>query len=174
MRFILPFPWLVHKSFLYICIPLVVLQTGPTVPFSGFHLYLFVYDICFSLSGRLHSGWWLQVHLPHHLLKWREGSKESPGHWALIYDSFLLLLAFFSHDLIFSKVTLPKCSKWNYVFADHTPSSVMNHVLVITQASLTVRQEASHWLNKAFYLSSQSYVKYEVWERIHLNTLPFV
>ena len=47
----------VHTFVLYICVSISVLQTGSSVPFSRFHIYAIIYDICFSLSDLLHSVW---------------------------------------------------------------------------------------------------------------------
>ena len=47
----------VHTYFLYFCVSISALQTGSSVPFSRFHIYVLVYDICFSLSDLLHSVW---------------------------------------------------------------------------------------------------------------------
>ena len=45
----------VHTFVLYICVSISALQTGSSVPFSRFHIYVLKYDICFSLSDLLHS-----------------------------------------------------------------------------------------------------------------------
>ena len=45
----------VHKFVLYFCVSISAPQTGSSVPFSGFHIYALIYDICFSLSDLLHS-----------------------------------------------------------------------------------------------------------------------
>ena len=51
------FPLGVHTFFLCFCFSISVLQTGSSVPFSGFHIYALIHDICFSLSDLLHSVW---------------------------------------------------------------------------------------------------------------------
>ena len=45
----------VHTFVLYICVSIPALQTGSSVPF--FHIYVLIYDVCFSLSDLLHSVW---------------------------------------------------------------------------------------------------------------------
>ena len=47
----------VHIFVLYICVSISALQTSSSVPFSRFHIYALIYDICFSLSDLLHSVW---------------------------------------------------------------------------------------------------------------------
>ena len=49
------FPLGVHTFVLYICVSISALQTSSSVPFSRFHIYALIYDICFSLSDLLHS-----------------------------------------------------------------------------------------------------------------------
>ena len=44
------FPPYDHKSILYICASIPVLQINSLVPFSRFHIHVLIYDICFSLS----------------------------------------------------------------------------------------------------------------------------
>ena len=51
------FPPGVHTFGLYICVSISALQTGSSVPYSRFHIYALIYDICFSLSDLLHSVW---------------------------------------------------------------------------------------------------------------------
>lgn len=64
-------------------------------------VFLFLTDFALDDDG---SG---SVHLP----TFYSGEERWGVARALVYDSFPLLLAFFSHGLIFSKVTLPKCTK---------------------------------------------------------------
>ena len=45
----------VHTFVVYICVSISALQTGSPVPFSRFHIYALIYNICFSLSDLLHS-----------------------------------------------------------------------------------------------------------------------
>ena len=45
----------VHAFVLHICVSISALQTGSSVHFSRFHIYVLIYDICFSLSDLLHS-----------------------------------------------------------------------------------------------------------------------
>ena len=45
----------VHTCFLYFCVSISALETSSSVPFSRFHIYALIYDICFSLSDLLHS-----------------------------------------------------------------------------------------------------------------------
>ena len=47
----------VHTFALYICVSISALQTSSSIPFSRFHIYALIYDICFSLSDLLHSVW---------------------------------------------------------------------------------------------------------------------
>ena len=42
-------PHCVHKSVIYVCISTATLHIGSWVPFSRFHIYVLIYDICFSL-----------------------------------------------------------------------------------------------------------------------------
>ena len=44
----------VHKSVLYVCLFLSYKQVHQ-YHFSKFHIYVLIYDICFSLSDLLHS-----------------------------------------------------------------------------------------------------------------------
>ena len=56
----LSFPASVHKSILYICIFISILQIGPQDSFSKLHLYMCVcYYTCFSLSDLLQKVWYL-------------------------------------------------------------------------------------------------------------------
>ena len=43
-------PSLYPQSILYVCISILPLQIDPSVSFSRFHMYVLIYDICFSLS----------------------------------------------------------------------------------------------------------------------------
>ena len=52
-----PSPLGVHTFVLYICVSISALQTSSSVPFSRFHIYALIHDICFSLSDLLHSVW---------------------------------------------------------------------------------------------------------------------
>lgn len=106
VRFTLSSPAVSLKSFLCVCIPLVVLQTGSAVPFAGFRMYVFGYDICFLPADFALDGWLLARPPP---TFYSGGRRRGVAKGS--FDSFLQLLAFFSHDLIFSKVTLPKCTK---------------------------------------------------------------
>ena len=45
----------VHTFVLYICISISALQTGSSVPFSRFHIYALIHNICFSFSDLPHS-----------------------------------------------------------------------------------------------------------------------
>ena len=56
-QFILPSlpPPGVHTFILWISVSISALQICPSVPFSRFHIYALIYDICFSLSDLLHS-----------------------------------------------------------------------------------------------------------------------
>ena len=47
----LSFSLCVHKSVLYVCVSIAALQIDSSVPFSGFHIYVLICDICFSLSN---------------------------------------------------------------------------------------------------------------------------
>ena len=47
----------VHKSVVYNYISIPALQISLLVPFSRFHVYELIYNICFSLSDLLHSVW---------------------------------------------------------------------------------------------------------------------
>ena len=47
----------VHTFVFYICVSISALQTSSSVPFSRFHIYVLIYDICFSLSDLLDSVW---------------------------------------------------------------------------------------------------------------------
>ena len=48
-------PFVSIGFFLYFCVSISALQTGSSVPFSRFHIYVLIYNICFSLSDLLHS-----------------------------------------------------------------------------------------------------------------------
>ena len=48
-------PLLCLQVILYVCVSIPALQIGSSVPFSRFHIYVLIYDICFSLSDLLHS-----------------------------------------------------------------------------------------------------------------------
>ena len=45
----------VHKSVLSVCVSIAAVQIGYQYNISRFHVYVLVYDICFSLSDLLHS-----------------------------------------------------------------------------------------------------------------------
>ena len=47
----------VHTFVLYICVSISSLQTGSSLPFSRFHIYVLIYDACCSLSDLFHSVW---------------------------------------------------------------------------------------------------------------------
>ena len=44
-------------SVVYICISFLTLEIGHQYPFSRLHIYMLIYNICFSLSDLLHSVW---------------------------------------------------------------------------------------------------------------------
>ena len=52
-----PFPLGIHTFVLYVCVSVSALQIWSSIPFSRFHMYGLIYDICFSLSDWLHSIW---------------------------------------------------------------------------------------------------------------------
>ena len=45
----------VHESVLCVCVSVAALQYIHQYHFSRFHIYVFMYSICFSLSDLLHS-----------------------------------------------------------------------------------------------------------------------
>ena len=47
----LSLPCCVHKSILYICVSILALQIGSSVPFFLFPHYVLIYDICFCFLG---------------------------------------------------------------------------------------------------------------------------
>ena len=47
------FPCCARKSVLHVCVSLPLLQTGSSVSFSRFCVYVLIYEVCFSLSDRL-------------------------------------------------------------------------------------------------------------------------
>ena len=50
-------PPLCPQSILYVCISIPALQRGSSVPFSRFHIYTWICDICFCLCDLLPSVW---------------------------------------------------------------------------------------------------------------------
>ena len=46
----LPFPSSVHMSILYVCVSIYALHIGSSYLYSGFHIYMLIYHICFFLS----------------------------------------------------------------------------------------------------------------------------
>ena len=48
-------PTCVHMSVLYVCTSVPALQINLSVPFFRLHIYVLIYDICFSPSDLLHS-----------------------------------------------------------------------------------------------------------------------
>ena len=53
----IPFPFLlgIHMFVLYISVSIFALQISSSIPYSRFHIYALIYNICFSLSCLLHS-----------------------------------------------------------------------------------------------------------------------
>ena len=53
-----PFQPCVHKSILSVCVSILALQIGSSVPFSRFYIYMcvcvLIYDVCFCLSDLFH------------------------------------------------------------------------------------------------------------------------
>ena len=50
-----PFPLGIHTFVLYICFSISAFQKRVLIPFSRFHIYALIYNICFSVL--LHSVW---------------------------------------------------------------------------------------------------------------------
>ena len=50
-----PFPLGIHMFVLYISVSIFALQISSSIPYSRFHIYALIYNICFSLSCLLHS-----------------------------------------------------------------------------------------------------------------------
>ena len=45
----------IQKSVLYICVTILALEIGSSVPFSKFHMHVLIYNICHSHSVTLHG-----------------------------------------------------------------------------------------------------------------------
>lgn len=110
--------------------------------------------------------------LPSHLKMERERQRRDISTRLSAMIPFLLLLAFFSHDLIFSKVTLPKCLKWNYALSDCMPNSVMMNILIITQRLVenNARARLPGWIKPSVWHSNL--IASVRRTRIHFNVLP--